>query len=82
MTLLLDDDYVELFTQGHISIPALSTSFPAQRISTDLEWEDLVLNNNILKPKPIKKETSKQSNLATIEEQWRAHRKKLLAEID
>lgn len=41
--LLLDPDYVELFTTGRVSAPTLSMNFPAQRIKTDLDWEDLVL---------------------------------------
>ncbi|WP_138992102.1 ATP-binding protein [Larkinella sp. C7] len=41
--LILDPDYVELFTTGRVSAPALSMNFPAQRIHTDMEWEDLVL---------------------------------------
>ncbi|QDK82127.1 ATP-binding protein [Spirosoma sp. KCTC 42546] len=41
--LILDPDYVELFTTGRVSAPAMSMHFPAQRISTDMEWNDLVL---------------------------------------
>ncbi|RCR69483.1 ATP-binding protein [Larkinella punicea] len=41
--LILDPDYVELFTTGRVSAPALSMNFPAQRIRTDMEWTDLVL---------------------------------------
>lgn len=42
--LILDSDYVELFTQGRFSSPHLSMNFPAQRITTEMEWDDLVLN--------------------------------------
>ncbi len=42
--LLLDDEYVELFTRGRISIPTLSTTFPAELLRTEMEWQDLVLN--------------------------------------
>ncbi len=42
--LVLAQDYVNLFLYGHIPPPQLSTQFPAQRITTDLEWDDLVLN--------------------------------------
>jgi len=41
--LVLEPEYVELFTTGHISKPTLSASFPAQHLTTDLEWTDLVL---------------------------------------
>lgn len=42
--LLLDEEYVELFTKGMAGAPKLSTNFPAQYISTQLEWSDLVLH--------------------------------------
>lgn len=41
--LILDEEYVDWFTKGTISKPKLSSDFPAQLISTDLEWSDLVL---------------------------------------
>lgn len=46
--LIVNQDYVDLFTQGHFSEPRFSMSFPAQRISTEMEWEDLVLNEQTL----------------------------------
>lgn len=42
--IVLDEEYVELFTTGRISRPKLSSDFPAQLITTGLEWKDLVLN--------------------------------------
>ncbi len=45
--LILNPDHVELFTIGHISSPNFSTTFPAQEISTELEWKDLVLNPEV-----------------------------------
>jgi len=42
--LLLDDDYIDLFTIGKRNIPKLSTKFPAQQISTKMSWNDLVLH--------------------------------------
>lgn len=44
--LLLDSDYIDLFTTGRSRIPTLSGSFPAQHLSTALDWEDLVLNSH------------------------------------
>lgn len=41
--LILDQEYVELFTKGYVSVPKLSAQFPAQYINTKLEWEDLIL---------------------------------------
>lgn len=46
--LILDPEQVELFTLGHAPLPRLSTSFPAQMIRTEMEWEDLVLPGHIL----------------------------------
>ncbi len=42
--LILDPEYVELFTLGYVTAPRLSSSFPAQRLQSELEWPDLVLN--------------------------------------
>jgi hypothetical protein len=44
--LILDKDYVELFTTGKISIPRRTVNFPAEYLSTNLQWEDLVLPPN------------------------------------
>lgn len=46
--LVLEDDFVDLFTTGKISKPRLSTDFPAERITTGLEWTDLVLQEKTL----------------------------------
>lgn len=42
--LILDQEYVELFTLGYVTPPRLSPNFPAQHLNTELEWSDLVLN--------------------------------------
>ncbi len=41
--LMMDEEYVELFTTGKISRPKLSSDFPAELITTGLNWNDLVL---------------------------------------
>lgn len=46
--LILDPDYIDLFTLGKISLPHLSTSFPAQHLTTEMEWNDLVLNEQTM----------------------------------
>lgn len=46
--LILDDEYVDLFISGKISKPKLSSDFPAQRITTELEWNDLVLQQKTM----------------------------------
>jgi len=46
--LILDDEYVDLFTLGKVSKPKLSSDFPAQLITTELNWTDLVLQEKTL----------------------------------
>ena len=46
--LVIHSEYLELFTQGKISPPKFSLKFPADRISTKMEWEDLILNEHTL----------------------------------
>ena len=46
--LMLEDEYVDLFITGKISKPRLSSDFPAQRITTELDWDDLVLGEKTL----------------------------------
>ncbi len=46
--LIMDEEYVDLFTNGKISKPRLSNDFPAERISTDLNWADLVLQEKTM----------------------------------
>ncbi len=46
--LVLAQDYVNLFIHGDMVSPHLSTQFPAQRITTDMQWSDLVLNAQTL----------------------------------
>lgn len=46
--LLLEPEFIELFTLGQVSSPAFGASFPAREISTSMEWEDLVLNEEVM----------------------------------
>lgn len=39
----LQADFIDLFTFGHMTIPQMSPQFPAQHITTELDWNDLVL---------------------------------------
>lgn len=71
--MVLDQEYVELFTSGHISIPKLSTAFPAQYISTELEWDDLVLNEQTLSQ--IKEMENWINHHTTLMKDWGMHRK-------
>lgn len=42
--LIIEQEFVDLFTTGLASKPRLSSDFPAQLIETGLEWKDLILN--------------------------------------
>lgn len=46
--IILSQEYVELFTTGRITRPHFSSSFPARLIQTELEWDDLVLEEELL----------------------------------
>jgi AAA+ superfamily predicted ATPase len=46
--LILDQEYVELFTLGYVTPPRMGTGFPAQHITTELEWSDLILNDQTM----------------------------------
>ncbi len=41
--IILSQEYIEWLTIGKIYSPAFSPDFPAKRIETSMEWEDLVL---------------------------------------
>jgi AAA+ superfamily predicted ATPase len=46
--LKLSQEYVDLFTIGKITKPRFSMEFPAQVITTEMEWDDLVLPERTL----------------------------------
>lgn len=46
--LILDQEFVDLFTLGYATPPRMGSNFPAQRITTELEWDDLILNSATL----------------------------------
>jgi hypothetical protein len=46
--LRLAPEHLALFTTGRRSAPALGPEFPAQRIETTLEWDDLILHRGTL----------------------------------
>ncbi len=47
--LLLDEEYADLALTGRIHKPKFGANFPAKRIETELEWENLVLPSRTLK---------------------------------
>lgn len=46
--LMLDSDYAERFISGEVRAPPMSLRFPAQRLETAMDWEDLVLSSRTL----------------------------------
>ena len=44
--IILSPEYIELFTTGKVAHPKLSLDFPAQHLTTEMEWYDLVLNES------------------------------------
>jgi SpoVK/Ycf46/Vps4 family AAA+-type ATPase len=45
--LIADPEYSEVFTTGRIGLPRLSMHFPAEHISTLMDWDDLVLPEGV-----------------------------------
>lgn len=46
--IILSPEYIELFSLGQVTRPRFSLRFPAQLIETQMEWSDLVLNEETL----------------------------------
>ncbi len=46
--IIMSQEYVELFTTGRATRPHFNSSFPARLIETRLEWDDLVLNDEVM----------------------------------
>jgi AAA+ superfamily predicted ATPase len=46
--IIVSSDYMESFITGRISRPHFNMNFPARLIHTDLEWNDLVLNADVM----------------------------------
>ena len=45
--LVMAREWVERFTLGAAEAPAFGASFPARRVSTALEWDDLILSGSV-----------------------------------
>lgn len=43
-TISISDEYVDFFTTGHFRKPQFSMEFPARRLTTGMEWADLVVD--------------------------------------
>jgi len=45
--LMISNEYLGLFTVGKKKLPQYSAKFPAKEISTLMEWEDLIVDDNV-----------------------------------
>ncbi len=45
--IIMSKDYVDLLSTGKHRAPHFSISFPAKRVTTDLNWDDLVINHQL-----------------------------------
>ena len=66
--IILDPEMVELLTLGKVSKPRFSTDFPAEYITTEMEWDDLVLAPATLRQ--IREIESWVRHQATFFETW------------
>jgi len=48
--IILQHEYVELFTTGSVTRPGFGPEFPAKLVTTKMDWEDLVLNPKTAQP--------------------------------
>ena len=48
--IILQQEYVDLFTTGKISKPNFGPDFPAKLVETKMEWNDLILNPKTAQP--------------------------------
>lgn len=46
--LLIDEEYLSWITRERVAYPEFSEKFPAQRITTELDWKDLVLEEKTM----------------------------------
>lgn len=71
--IILNADYIELFTTGKISNPQFGPSFPAQLISTQMEWADLVLSPMV--NEQIQELQNWVQHSQTLMEDWQMNKK-------
>ncbi|GAA0879202.1 hypothetical protein GCM10009119_21700 [Algoriphagus jejuensis] len=67
--LVMDSEYVEVFTTGKVGLPSLSINFPAEHLQTEMAWEDLVLPDQVW-------------NQVRELQVWLKHKESLLSEFD
>ena len=65
-------DYLPYFFTGEYGAPKFSASFPAQKITTKLNWEDLVLDTTTMAQ--IREITSWHKHRDVVLNQWNLHK--------
>lgn len=70
--IILSQEYVDLFTTGKASRPHFNSSFPAKLIQTELDWSDLVLNDEVMMQIKELEQWLKHNN--TLMKDWGMHR--------
>lgn len=65
----VDDHWVEYLMTGGEFVPEMSHEFPAKKISTDLQWKDLVLDEDVM------------SKIQEVKD-WMQHQKMILKDWD
>ncbi|WP_158860103.1 ATP-binding protein [Lunatibacter salilacus] len=71
--LILNPEYVEVFTTGQVILPTLSIDFPAEHLLSELVWEDLVLSEQVWNS--IKELQIWLRHKKTLMEEWAIGRK-------
>jgi len=71
--LLIDPEFAEVFTTGKVGLPQLSTAFPAEHLTTQMTWDDLVLPENVWKQIQELQNWLKHSK--TLMQDWGMHKK-------
>jgi len=69
----LEKEFIEVFTTGKVGLPKLTMDFPAEHISTEMEWDDLVLNDHTMEQ--IREIEQWIEHNSTLMESWGMHKK-------
>jgi len=70
--LLLSMEYREKLISGKNYTPRFSASFPAQKLETQYDWDDLILNESTLSA--IQNIITWQRNETTLMQEWQLHK--------
>ena len=71
--LVMNPDYVALFTAGEMPVPQFSMDFPAERLETEMDWGDLVLPAGTLRQ--VRELEGWLTHQKMIMEDWGMHKK-------